>query len=60
MEQNKIIEEYPVAATVIFTEDDWNTSYEGYILESSALSHYIRSHVYGTLWVPKENVKLKN
>ena len=53
-------DEYPVLPTVLFTEDDWNTIYEGCIIESSIYSHKIRSQDYGMFWIPKANVRLKN
>lgn len=48
---------YDVLPTVLFTEDGWNTTYEGCIIESSIYSHRIRSRVYGEFWIPKENVR---
>ena len=47
-----------VSATVTFTEDDWNTSYTGTILETSMYSYLIHSQLYGTHWIAKSNVKV--
>ena len=52
-------EQYPISPTVLFTEDDWASTYEGYIVESSVYSYKIRSRVYGTLWISKTNVRFK-
>jgi hypothetical protein len=60
IEKEQATDVYPVLPTVLFTEDDWNTTYEGCIMESSIYSHKIRSQVYGIFWIPKENVRLKN
>jgi len=60
IEKEQATDVYPVLPTVLFTEDDWNTTYEGCIIESSIYSHKIRSQIYGTFWIPKENVRLKN
>ena len=60
IEKEQATDVYPVLPTVLFTEDDWNTTYEGCIMGSSIYSHRIRSQVYGTFWIPKANVRLKN
>jgi len=52
-------EEYPTLPTVLFTEDEWNTTYEGCIIETSIYSYKIRSQTYGTVWIPKSNVQMK-
>lgn len=43
--------------TIKFTEDDWNTEYKGSIYEESLYSYLIKSHEYGTFWIPKNYVK---
>ena len=58
--QEQSNELYPVLPTVLFTEDGWNTTYEGCIIESSMYAHRVRSKVYGEHWIAKENVRLKN
>jgi hypothetical protein len=60
IEKEQATDVYPVLPTVLFTEDGWNTTYEGCIIESSIYSHKVRSQVYGTFWIPKSNVRLKN
>ena len=60
IEKEQATDVYPVLPTVLFTEDGWNTTYEGCIIESSIYSHKVRSQVYGTVWIPKSNVRLKN
>lgn len=60
IEKEQATDVYPVLPTFLFTEDGWNTTYEGCIMESSIYSHRIRSQVYGEFWIPKENVRLKN
>ena len=53
-------EPYLVLPTVLFTEDGWNTIYEGSIMETSMYAYRVRSQIYGEHWIPKENVLLKN
>ena len=60
IEKEQATDVYPVLPTVLFTEDDWNTIHEGFVMESSIYSHKVQSQFYGTLWVSKENVCLKN
>ena len=43
--------------TVKFTEDDWNTEYKGSNYEESFYCYLIKSHEYGTFWIPKNYVK---
>lgn len=50
---------FPIIPTVEFTEDDWKSIYTGYCIEKSIYSYLVRSKVYGTFWIPKENVRLK-
>jgi len=45
--------------TVEFTEDNWQTVWEGHCIESSKYSYLIRSQRYGRRWIPKSNVRLK-
>ena len=59
-ENTQIIDVYSVLPTVLFTEDDWNTTYEGCVIESDIYSHKIRSQAYGAFWIAKVNVRLKN
>lgn len=46
-------EEYPTRPTIEFTEDEWNTVYTGYIVESTFYSHLVEGHGYGRFWIPK-------
>lgn len=45
---------------VLFTEDEWTTTFEGVVYLETLYSYYIISRKYGNTWVPKSNVKLKN
>lgn len=51
---------FPILPMVLFTEDDWNTIYEGCCVQSTFYSYLVRSYNYGTFWIPKINVKLKH
>ena len=44
---------------VEFTEDEWNTIYEGHCVDKTTLCYLVRSTVYGTRWIPKRNVRKK-
>lgn len=48
-----------ILLTVEFTEDDWQTIYEGNCIDSTEYSYLIRSQKYGRVWVPKSSVRLK-
>jgi hypothetical protein len=54
------VEDYPVAPTVEFTEDEWNTVYTGYIVQSSIYAHLVHSSKYGRFWIPKAHVRVVN
>ena len=49
---------FPMLPLVEFTEDEWATVHTGTCIESTYLSYRVRSRDYGTLWVPKEHVRL--
>jgi hypothetical protein len=45
--------------TVEFTEDCWNTIYTGICIGQTLYTYLIKSPQYGTHYIPKEYVKLK-
>ena len=51
---------YPTLPTVEFTEDEWNTIYKGYCIESTFYSYKVVGNNYGTFWIPKCFVRLAN
>lgn len=52
-------QDIPVLPTVEFTEDEWNTVYEGYCTQKTFYSYLVQSAEYGLFWIPKQHVRLK-
>lgn len=49
-----------ILPTVLFTEDDWNTVHTGCCIDSTFYSYLVRGCNYGTFWIPKCYVKIKD
>jgi len=49
-----------VLPIVEFSTDDWTTIYEGVCIEQTLYTYLIKSKTYGTYWIGKHRVRLKN